>query len=410
MDFTNLWQRHNDLISYLEDNGYTQNYVKRVRSAIRWILGHDKDRSWQTYTDAYNDRVSQLISEGHKRLQRVVFGAIQQFDIDGEYPNRRPMNRLIKKGAYHQLNEEFKELIDFCKNAEEQRGLKHGTIRENTSRAAVFFHAMQVKGLKSLSDITEDDVLDFFLDEKGVVSKSSSYRKQLASVFKAGVDWKEAECRRILAYLPKIRHRRKNVQFLKPEETEMIRAILDDETIELSFRDRAIGKLLFFTGIRPCDIAKMGHSSIDWETDEIYLHQQKTDAPLSLPLTAAIGNAIYDYIATERPESGDPHIFLSELYPHRPFNPGAVWHISAKIYKAAAIRQGKNDRRGTHLFRYNVATAFLGSGVSRPVISQTLGHTDPLSLDTYLNADLPHLKGCALSIEAFPVSEEVFGL
>ena len=314
------------------------------------------------------------------------------------------------RGAYHQLIPEFKEVIDFYKASDKVCVLKENTIKGNVSGTATFLYEMQKKGITRLDHISEDDVLSFFLDSEGNLSKCSSYKKQIAAVLKVAAEWKKDECRLLIAYLPEIRPKRKNVQFLTPEEAAELRAILNDEETGLSLRDRAIGTLLFFTGIRPCDIAEMEYSAIDWETDEIRLSQQKTGAPLILPLTAAIGNSIHDYIVNERPQSSDPHLFLGELYPHRPFSAGAIWPISAKFYKAASLRQSKDDRRGTHLFRYNVATSFLCNGVPRPVISQALGHTDPLSLDTYLHADILHLRECALSIEAFPVSEEVLGL
>ena len=410
MKFTNLRANYSELLSYLKKERYTQSYIRCIDNDIRWILKNEQDKSWQSYIDIYRDRVLKSKSEGYKKNKRISFGAIEQFDIYGEYPNRRVKNSFIKRGAYYQLLPEYKELIDFYKKADKSRGLKDNTINKTASNTASFLYAMQNKGLKNLGSIKEEDVLSFFLDDKGILSKSSSYKKQISAVFKAGINWNEKECRNILAYLPRIRPKRKNIQFLTPEEVERIHTMLDDETVAITLRDRAIGKLLFFTGIRPCDIAEMEFSSIDWETEEINLHQQKTGAPLNLPLTAAIGNSIYDYIVNERPESSDPHLFLGELYPHYPFEAGAVWSISAKIYKAAALRQSKDDRRGTHLFRYNVATSFLSSGIPRPVISQTLGQLDPLSLESYLHADLTHLKECALSIEAFPVREAVFRL
>lgn len=64
--------------------------------------------------------------------------------------------------------------------------------------------------------------------------------------------------------------------------------------------------------------------AIDWEADEIRIVQNKTDVPLILPLTAVIGNAIYDYIRSERPESSDSHIFLGVNRPHDPISPGAL--------------------------------------------------------------------------------------
>jgi len=76
--------------------------------------------------------------------------------------------------------------------------------------------------------------------------------------------------------------------------------------------------------------------------------------------------------------------------------------------KAAGVRQSKGDRKGFHIFRHHLATALLGNGVPQPVISRTLGHTSPASLEAYLSADFLHLKECAINIERFPVSQEVF--
>lgn len=76
--------------------------------------------------------------------------------------------------------------------------------------------------------------------------------------------------------------------------------------------------------------------------------------------------------------------------------------------KKADIRNLHGDTKGFHLFRHHVATSLLGSEVETAVISRTLGHSSPESLDTYLDADFIHLKECALSIRCFPVKKEVF--
>ena len=257
MNLTHLEQQDHDLLSYLNDAGYTQSYIRCIKENIRWILKNGKDRGWTSYVDVYNDRISRSESAGYKKNQRIAIGAIQQFDLFGEYPNRKIKNSFVKRGAYHQLIPEYKELVDFYKQADKHRGIKDHTIYGNASGAASFLLAMQKRGLKTLGDINEDDVLSFFLDDEGFLSKSSSYKKEIAAIFRAGIDWKERECLRLLAYLPAIRPKRKNIQFLAPEEVEEIHAVLDDETTGLSLRNRAIGKLLFFTGIRACDIVEM---------------------------------------------------------------------------------------------------------------------------------------------------------
>lgn len=47
-------------------------------------------------------------------------------------------------------------------------------------------------------------------------------------------------------------------------------------------------------------------------------------------------------------------------------------------------------------------------GFPQPIISEILGHEAPESLNYYLSSDIEHLRTCALSIEEFPVAEEVF--
>ena len=110
----------------------------------------------------------------------------------------------------------------------------------------------------------------------------------------------------------------------------------------------------------------------------------------------------------------------------QPIDPFAQIHISAGNHDSAdtgsilkheappatackaGIRQGENERKSLHLFRHNVATALLQGGVQQPVISATLGHASPDSLDRYLSAEFKRLKECSLSIEYFPVGKGVF--
>jgi integrase len=167
-------------------------------------------------------------------------------------------------------------------------------------------------------------------------------------------------------------------------------------------------KSLKNTGLRCCDIAALTLDAIDWDADLIVLDQAKTGARLTLPLTAVVGNAVWDYLASGRPDAACPFLFVSQNRPHCPLRAGSLHNIAEKIMDAAGIRRGDGDRRGLHLFRHHLATAMLGNDVPQPVISQTLGHTFPDSLGAYLGADLAHLRECSLSVDRFPVAEGVF--
>jgi integrase len=410
MDFTHLQQHYHELLDHLGKEGFTEGYIQRVRENIQWIFKNDCRHSWQSYLDAYHERVCKTESKLYKKNLKTVFGAIQRFDLHGKCPDRKTGGYLVRRAAYDQLVPEYKEIMKYYRGSIEPGELKESTIKGNTSNASCFFLAMQKRGIENLRNISEGDVLSFFCDSDGNLNKCSSYKKGVAAVLKVAAGWKEQECNALLAYLPHIRPKRKNVQFLTPDEAQSIRMVIGEEESGLSLLDKAIGKLLFFTGMRACDIAGMRLDSIDWGAEELSISQQKTDEPLILPLTAAIGNSIYDYLVHERPTSDDSRLFLSSVYPFYPLEPGSIWHHASNIYREAGIRQEEGDRRGTHLFRHNAATSFLGNGVPRQVISRALGHADPGSLDPYLHADFVHLKECALSIEAFPVGEEVFCL
>ena len=125
-------------------------------------------------------------------------------------------------------------------------------------------------------------------------------------------------------------------------------------------------------------------------------------------MSVGVGNALFEYITEERPDKPDPHVFLWNKPPYMPIDASVSWPVTAHSYKAAGIRQNAGDRRGSHLFRHHVATHLAMKGFSQPIISEILGHEAPESLNHYLSSDIEHLRTCALSVEEFPVAEEVF--
>lgn len=410
MKFKKTNDTYADLIQKLKNHGYSKSYITRLETEINWLIRNQNREDIQSYGDACRIRVSQTKSRDMQVTYRRVYGTLEKFDLYGEYPAGIYAKASEKRGSYWQLNPVFRGVIDIYKDSGKKRGLKETTLYKTAFSASSFLLAMQHRGRIVLNDITEDDVISYFIRENGGRPLSGAYRDTVASVFKSDLGIYTEPARQILAYIPVIRQRRKNIPYLKPEETDAIRSVLGCPGSALCMRDRAIGMLLFFTGIRGCDISCMKFSDIDWEKDEICIIQQKTTARLILPMSAAVGNAIYDYVTMERPSSEEAYIFLCRTKPYSPLSRSSIWKAVSKIYKAAGIRQGEGERQGTHLFRHYVASALAGNGIARPVISETLGHTAPESLDCYLSADIKHLREYALSIDPFPVSGEVFPL
>ncbi|MBP1920809.1 tyrosine-type recombinase/integrase [Youngiibacter multivorans] len=408
MDFRNLLEHHQELISYMESKGYSELYIRRLRGEIIRILRNTEKNQWASYTDIYLEYTHTPHSKDYLRNKRTIIGAIEQFDLYGNYPNGRRRHSLFSRGVYHLLVAEFQELIDFYCEAEEKRGKKDTTIYNESHHAASFLLTLQKDGADNLEKVTEEQVISFFISEEGILTKSCSYKKDIAAVFKAGIAWNEKECSRILCFLPALRETRKNIQYLTGEEVSKIRAALDDYENDLTLRDRAIEMLLMYTGLRSCDVSGMTLDAVDWQNDRIHIHQQKTEALLELPISAMVGNAIYYYLLSERTDSDERHLFLSLTKPFTPLDSRSIGNITGKIMKKAGVRQSPGMRKGTHIFRHHMASALLGNGIPQAVISRTLGHTSPDSLEPYLRANFNHLKECALDISGFPVAEEVF--
>lgn len=407
MNVQNLKDNYPKLISYMENNGYSKTYVDRFKREITKILVLADSEDWSCYTDVYLEYTKTPHSPDYLRDKRTIIGAIEQFDVHSRFPDGRRRHELFKRGAYPLLSPEFKSVIDYYCEAEKKRGKKATTIYTESHNTSTFFLSLQQKGIDSLVKITEEAVLSIFMSPDETLLRSCSYKKNITAVLKACIPY-YPECHRILAFLPALRETRKNIQYLTSEEIQKVKEALANGENLLTLCDKAIGMLALYTGLRGCDIAGMTLDSIDWGRDLIYIRQQKTEFPLELPLTAVVGNAIYDYLTSERPHTESRYLFVSQNKPYDRLKSRSIGNVAVRIMIAAGIRQSKGDRKGFHIFRHHLATALLGNGVPQPVISRVLGHTSPDSLEAYLSADFLHLKECSINIEHFPVSEEVF--
>lgn len=408
----NLLQSDNtyqELIEHMEACGYSPYHIQHVKREMKWLSKNQDSQGISSYEEACRLRSLETGSAEMKEQFRAIYSLFRRYALHGTLmvPIREP---LFRQDTYSMLSSYFQNILDIYQKDSIGRGLKPGTYRSSISACSGLFLHCQNAGCKTLTDIGEDMVLSYFCDESGNPVLSASTKVNIASVFHADLGAYTNEARTILTYLPALNRRRKNIQYLTEDEIESIKKVLFSENDSITLRNRAIGMLLFFTGMRSSDIAGLTFSDVDWDNEEIRIVQAKTGNVLILPLTASIGNAIYDYITRERPQTRSEKIFLCERTPCKPISAGTVGNAARKLYEAALIRQGAQDRKGAHLFRHNLAAAFSGKGIPHPVISATLGHVDPDSLDHYLFADITHLRSCAISIERYPVDKEVFSL
>lgn len=408
MNVQNLQERYPELISHMRKIGYSEVYIAKLECEIQRIILHAEKKGWKSYTDIYLEYTKTSQSSYSLQGKKTLLGIIENFENLGLNLGNRRQHKILRKTSYDSLSKEFKSLIDHYCKTEKIKGKKETSTYKQSISATTFLLMLQEKGIDTLEKITEKSVLEILTDQNGNPSRSYSYKQCILVVLEAGKSFfPQNVCARVLSYLPALRVRRKNIQYLSSKEIYQIKSVLTEKGSALSLRDKAIGLLALYTGLRGCDIAGLSMDDIDWSNDRIHIRQQKTDVPFELPLSAVVGNAIYDYLTQERPKINQSKIFLTQRHPYTKLQTSSMHNIARKIMSVAKIREMPGDQKGGRLFRHHIATTLLGNGISQPIISRTLGHTSPASLTPYLSADFPHLKKCALSIERFPLPKEV---
>jgi integrase len=404
MDILHLKKKVTGLVAYMKDVGYTSQYIWYINHLTTWIVSNSMFHKWQNYADIEHT-LAELWHNKHtfankSRLLRII----QRYDEEGSFPNGR--KHYQKPSRYNQLSGEFMEAVDIaCKSIGKDIKMAP-TIKVSMSS---FFFGLQGHGIDSLVAIDEEAVQMVF-SPNGIPIRGHSFKYSVEYGLKRCVpSYKDGIIERIISYLPAIPNSRKNIQYLIEAEIKAIKHVLEhDKTISL--QDKAIATIALYTGLRSCDISALTMKDFDWDGDLIVITQSKTGTPLTLPLRAVVGNAVYDYLVGERPKCYEPYVFLTVNPPYRRLHTSNLNAICVKIMHKAGIRLKASDRKGLHLFRHYVATSLLQSGVQQPVISATLGHSSPESLNPYLNAEFKRLKECALSIGDYPVRKEVFCL
>ena len=411
MDIQKLRTEHPKLLNYLTEKGYSVVYIERIRKMLDLLFSNEGQ--YDSYEDFYKKFVNaeglESINRNTKR-HRTSVRAIYAFDEYGRYPSRVIQGTPIgRKTAYMKLTPAYKLIIDNYKLCASKTFKKVNTIDAEAYSASKFFLAMLNQGASDLSLITPTMIQAFFFDDQHVLRRSS-HKWNIAVVLKSNKSFETwNECKRVLYLLPPIKRAKKNYPYLTKEEVSLLIDSLDDLT-DVSLRDKAIIKLFYYTGIRGIDVSKMKLNSIDWRTDKISLTQSKTGEPLTLPLRATVGNAIFDYIKKERPNNKSGDILFTNMHiPEKGLHTSSFSTIVRKVFDKLGIRKDKTER-GFRLFRHNLATKLLENGVQTRVISDILGHVSSLSLNPYIDADITHLRECGLSIEKFPIRKEVFDL
>ena len=278
------------------------------------------------------------------------------------------------------------------------RGLSRPTVSDRKKGVANFILFLSGKGLVDSDQIEPEHVDAYLLQFKDMSIKYRAavvciVKDYLGYLFENGYSSLDLRC-----CIPKLRvPRSTGIQHVWTKDE--LRRVLDavDREDPSGKRDYAILLLTIYTGLRASDVRCLRHEDINWEEKSLHIIQGKTGEPVDLPMSEPVGWAIIDYLKNGRPRTKSDRVFVSHRAPHGPLGSTATLDTAlTKYILKSGITVNTGEHYGMHSLRKTLATNMLVSGVTLPVITQTLGHQDPKSTEIYLKTDMQGLLQCAL--------------
>jgi integrase len=396
-------------MDFLVKNGYKKDSLLQTKKCIRLALEAGASPEVTSYEELFFREVKQRgykPEEARYRSLMTYMGNVKQFDRHGLYPSRHCCTNgfLAPQPLFDQLNAVFQSAIDHHVEFGGLQGKRKKTVWTETRAAMNFFKHLQDRGVETFNEIENRMVYAFFFDGERQI-RGRDYCNLVKTVLKTAVQLYGEPVQRTLEMLPAIKSGKKNFQYLTREESMKIRECLEKKDSGLTHLERSTGWLLYFLGLRGTDIMKLKFENIDWKRDQIHLVQSKTGEPLTMPMNAAIGNELFDYITTERPGNATNTIMVAKSRPHGELK--SLGSVVTKLFKKAGVRT-EGGAKGLRVFRHHLVTYLLSHGVECDVVSSLLGHSSPESIKPYADADIEHLRECSVSIAAYPVPKELF--
>lgn len=386
-----LHEKATTLFKHLEDNHFEVESKARMRRAYDAISKSRAERSISRYNKLLKD-----MPEERKFLSWWLL-----FDFYDMLPDGR---RINANAAYYSLSPYYRDLIDKCMEAGLQARVRELTISVEASMTAPFLLHLQKNKVFRLNRLREPMVRDF--TRSGRCAPMALYRMSLF-LRRYAVKEQDTEVLSVLHFFPKEKLVRRIYEAFTHQDREKLEAFILSGECPLSKRDRAIITLMLYTGMRGCDVRDLKLKNIDWAKSTIKFRQGKTLGDVILPLRPIVGNLIYEYVTTERPQCNKEECFVSMQKHSGRYVSLSIPNIVNRAYDLCGIRQN-GVRKGPHLLRHSMADEMVNEGSDVTMVTKTLGHLSPNTTLGYMSSNIEQLRACALSIEPYPVTHKLY--
>lgn len=272
------------------------------------------------------------------------------------------------------------ELCRYDTHMRDARGLAAGTRKDRLSMVGRLLLWKFSGRAFSVDELQADDLRGFIAQELQRVN-TTSHASALAAALRAYLRYRStcgdavhgllgvisSPAQWSLASLPRA---------FTPEEVQRL-MVHCNQTRSAPLRILAMVRLALDLGLRGGEIARLELTDIDWRASTVMLKRTKSRRQDILPLPAATGKALAEYLRHERPPSTTAMVFVRRQAPHdQAIGADGVRRAIRKALRRASIPHGRS-----HSLRHTLACRLVNSGGSIKEVADVLRHR---SLDTSL--------------------------
>lgn len=154
----------------------------------------------------------------------------------------------------------------------------------------------------------------------------------------------------------------------------------------------AVVRCVVDLGLRCSEVVGLEFEHIDWAAGTVRISKTKSRRVDVLPLPQTTGQAIAEYIRSERPQTASRRIFVRHVAPRdEPVTAGVVRRAVLEAYRRAGLAHTR-----VHILRHTLASRLLNAGGTLKEVADLLRHRE---LDTsliYAKVDLVRLKAVVM--------------
>jgi site-specific recombinase XerD len=178
---------------------------------------------------------------------------------------------------------------------------------------------------------------------------------------------------------------KKTVEHLDiPEVSLLLHTSLAGKVEWQQRRDRAIVELLYASGIRRAEAARVDLKDLNLRERELHVHG-KGRKERRVPFNVSAAEAIKAYLAV-RPRTSADALFVGRG--GQRLTPKHLWRIFRDVYKISGIEYHASP----HTLRHSFATHLLENGADLETVRELLGHESLATTGMYLKVAMKHKR------------------